>query len=139
MMDRPNEMIMKKLITWNVQTGELLQTPTGHEGWIWGVAFSPDGKLLASGGTDRTIILWDIHTNDPLGILEQTDSIYSTTNTLLVSVRVLERGWEGRAKTSEIILVTGSSVHVVSYDIRLLILSPLERWNLFGNVDAEVG
>jgi len=76
-MDRHKKLIMKKLITWNVQTGELLHTLTGHEGWIWAVAFSPDSKILASGGTDRTILLWDIQTNDPLGILEQVNSIRS--------------------------------------------------------------
>jgi len=32
LMDRQTKLIMKKLITWNVQTGESLQTPTGHEG-----------------------------------------------------------------------------------------------------------
>lgn len=77
LMDRNTNLIMKKLITWNVQTGELLQTLTGHEGWIWGVAFSPDGKFLASGGTDRAIILWDVHTNDPLAMLEQMDPVRS--------------------------------------------------------------
>ena len=38
---------------WDPATGDCLRTLTGHTGPVWGVAFSPDGRLLATAAATR--------------------------------------------------------------------------------------
>jgi WD40 repeat protein len=44
---------------WDAVSGHPLLIYQGHKGQIWTIAWSPDGKRIASGGDDTTVQVWD--------------------------------------------------------------------------------
>jgi WD40 repeat protein len=51
---------------WDAATGQELLTLRGHQMFVLGIAFSPDGHRLATASWDRTAILWDVFNGNAL-------------------------------------------------------------------------
>jgi periodic tryptophan protein 2 len=55
---------------WSVQTGQLLDQLSGHEGPVSSLAFAPNGGTIISGSWDHTVRLWSVfgrtQTSEPL-------------------------------------------------------------------------
>jgi WD40 repeat protein len=74
---------------WSVDTGDAIGSPLDHpiqglfgmlRSGVASVAFSPDGKTLASGSFGFTVKLWDLATRRPLGDeLSSRDARFATT------------------------------------------------------------
>ena len=54
---------------WNPNDGKQIRALGGHQNSVYSIAYSPDGKTLASGSWDNTVRLWDVATGRCLAIL----------------------------------------------------------------------
>ena len=80
--------------TWSVQTGQLLDQMSGHEGPVSSMAFAPDGSVLASGSWDHTVRVWSIfsrtQTSEPLQLQADVLDVAFRPDSLQLAVSTLD-------------------------------------------------
>ncbi|KAL2118407.1 hypothetical protein VTJ04DRAFT_8067 [Mycothermus thermophilus] len=79
---------------WSVQTGQLLDRLSGHEGPVSSLAFAPDGGLLVSGSWDRTARIWSIfsrtQTSEPLQLQSDVLDIAFRPDSKQIAISTLD-------------------------------------------------
>ncbi|KAG0367008.1 hypothetical protein BGX24_003444, partial [Mortierella sp. AD032] len=111
---------MEEIGLWSAASGSCTWSKKGRRGGVSSIAFSPDGKLLVSGGPDKTIRLWDVTTG------ANGFQIASASSDKTVRV------WSVRARTCEHIF-TGHSDRVTS-----IAYSPKEQQLVSCSVDSTI-
>ncbi len=56
----------------NIDTGEMIEL-AGHDGYVWDLATSPDGKWLASASSDRSVRIWRISDLSVVDVIKDHD------------------------------------------------------------------
>jgi WD40 repeat protein len=67
-------------VDWDARTYRDFRTLKGHVRYVWKVAFSPDGRYLATGSWDSTIKVWDLQapaSAEPVTLRGHTGIIYA--------------------------------------------------------------
>ncbi|KJZ80507.1 Periodic tryptophan protein 2-like protein [Hirsutella minnesotensis 3608] len=79
---------------WSVQTGQLLDQLSGHEGPVSALAFAPNGTSLVSGSWDRTARIWSIfnrtQTSEPLQLQADVLDIAVRPDSLQLAISTLD-------------------------------------------------
>ncbi|KAF7559042.1 hypothetical protein G7046_g5113 [Stylonectria norvegica] len=79
---------------WSVQTGQLLDQLSGHEGPVSSLAFAPSGGALVSGSWDRTARIWSIfsrtQTSEPLQLQADVLDIAVRPDSLQLAISTLD-------------------------------------------------
>lgn len=65
---------------WDVERGVCIHTLTKHQEPVYSVAFSPDGKHLASGSFDKCVHIWNTMVSHPgdYTSLKQVIAVYNS-------------------------------------------------------------
>jgi WD40 repeat protein len=108
---------------WDTATGDVFKAISGVPG-AFSVASSPDGALLATGGADHKIRLWDAVTCNPMSLLDgHNGSVFGVA--FSPDSRLLASGsWDGTARVWDV--ASRKLLHTLSgpVDLRSVAFSP---------------
>jgi WD40 repeat protein len=99
---------------WDPATGQLVRVLVGHESYVYGIAWSADGRYLASAGSfDATVRVWEAKTGLPVkvlrGLKDAPISVAWSPDGALLAAGTIESGYVSIWR-----IATGTMVKTVS-------------------------
>lgn len=124
---------MSETIAADTTYSHQIPTVLEHVNTVWSLAFSPDGQILASGGNDRAIKLWDLKTGELMRAISDAhagaiwsvaidpggDKVISSSSDRTIKVWDLSTGrpirtLRGHTDTVRVVAVSPDDKHIVS-------------------------
>jgi WD40 repeat protein/serine/threonine protein kinase len=97
---------------WDAATGRQVLTLQGHEFGVWSMAFSADGRRIATGSMDTTVKVWDAQTGLELRTLKgHTFPVYSVAFSA-DGKRLVSGSYDNTARVWD--AVTGKELYVLT-------------------------
>lgn len=128
----------RAVVFWDLVQSRLLDRKEEHEAGIYGLAFSPDGRWLASVSTDGQVIIWDVVTRSPVHRLRGHSGDLNGLAFAPDGRRLATAGEDGAVRLwdtttwREVIAIpTGATVNGLAF-------SPDGRWLAAGAQDGTV-
>jgi WD40 repeat protein/uncharacterized caspase-like protein len=123
---------------WDVATGKVLRSLTGHSAYVYSLAFSPNGQWLASGSRDRTIKLWELSTGRLLRTLtEHKEPVFfvafSPDSKTLVSA-----GWDNKIRLWDTTTAKARTLSERFSEVTSVALSPNGKFIAIGSQDKAI-
>jgi WD40 repeat protein len=124
---------------WDLATGSLRATLTGHVKDVNSIAISPDGKTLVSGGDDSTVKVWDLATGTVRATLTGHTGGVSAVAISADGLTAVSGSWDSTIKVWD--LATGTLKTTIagnSNDVNAVAISPDGRTLVSGGDDSTV-
>ncbi|MEZ4672274.1 MAG: TIR domain-containing protein [Anaerolineae bacterium] len=93
---------MNTIHIWKIYSGEIVQTLQHNSREINALAVSRDGKLLASGSVDRSVVIWDTGSGSTLVSFTAHDSMLTSLAFDPTGFYLFTSGWEPEIKIWDI-------------------------------------